>query len=139
MMPETTRGPGLGVAASAAHSTPTGAATGGHRAVEPDRAVVLAALAETVLAVPGVVRLEPTLSTSGPGLLLHRNPTDGIRLLIRTGAAQVDINIATQADCQARTVAHQIQANTTSVLLAHGYPSSSVTVSVLTVEPAAVL
>jgi len=100
------------------------------------RKVVLKALAEAVLAIPGVVRLEPTLSTTGLGLLLHQDPTDGIRLLIRAGAAEVDINIATRADCQARAVTHQVQADTARLLRAHGYQTSSTAVSVLTIVPA---
>ena len=98
--------------------------------------VVLAGLADAVLAVPGVVRLEPTLSTSGPGVLLHRSPTDGIRLLDRAGVADVDVNIATTAACQAREVTHHVQACITSLLPTHGYTPGSTAVSVLTIDPA---
>ena len=104
-------------------------------AAKPEpHAVVLTALAEAVLAVPGVVRLEPTLSTAGPSVLLHRTPTDGIRLLARAQTAEVDVNIATVATCQARSVTHEVQARTAQVLTTHGYPVSTVTISVLTIE-----
>ena len=95
--------------------------------------VLLTALAESVLAVPGVVRLEPTLSTSGPAALLRSRPTDGIRLLDRAGVVDIDVDIATTASCQARAVTHQVQASIASLLPAHGYAVGSIVVSVLTI------
>lgn len=97
--------------------------------------VLLAAMAEAVLTVPGVVRLEPTLSTAGPGVLLHRSPTDGLRLLDRAGVADVDVNLATTAACQARAVTHHVQDCISGLLHAHGYTPGSVAVSVLTIDP----
>lgn len=95
---------------------------------------MLTAITDAVLAVPGVVRLEPTLSTAGPGVLLHRGPTDGIRLLERAGVVDVDANIATTATCQAREVTHRVQAGLAALLTEHGYIPGSVAVSVLTIE-----
>lgn len=95
--------------------------------------VLLAALAEAVLAVEGVLRLEPTLSTSGAGALLQRRPTDGVRLLDRAGVVDVDVDIATTPGCQARAVTHLVQAGIASLLPAHGYAAGSVAVSVLTI------
>ena len=96
---------------------------------------LLGVLAQAVLAVAGVVRLEPTLSTSGPGFLLHRSPTDGLHLLVHAGTADVDVNVATTAGVPARAVAHQVQAGIAGVLSAHGHLPGAVTVSVLAIEP----
>ena len=101
-----------------------------------NRAALLAAVAEAVLAVPGVVRLEPTLSTAGPGVLLHRSPADGIRLLDRAGVVDIDVNLATTAACQAREVTHRVRADLAALLPAHGYTTGSVAVSVLAIDPA---
>ncbi len=109
--------------ASAADSTPPSS-----------QVEVRRALAAAVIAVPGVVRLEPTLSTAGPRVLLRRDPTDGLHLLIRAGSAEVDVNIATSTTHQARAVTHQIQASIASTLTTHGHRPGAVTVSVLTIE-----
>lgn len=41
---------------------------------------LLRAVASAVLAVPGVSHLQPTITTVGPRLLLHQEPTDGVRI-----------------------------------------------------------
>ena len=99
--------------------------------------VLLTALADAVLAVPGVVRLEPTLSTSGPRVLVGRHHTDGLHVLQRSGEADVDVNVATSSTYQARTVAHQVHTSIAEVLVANGYTAGSVAVSVLRINPAA--
>lgn len=99
------------------------------------RDVLLTALASAILSVPGVVRLEPTLSTSGPRALLKPDPTDGIHLLIRTRTADVDVNVATGTTYQARVVAHQVQAAIARTITAAGYARGSITVSILTIDP----
>lgn len=99
-----------------------------------DGAALPKLLAGVVLAVPGVARLEPTLSTAGPEILLRRKPTDGIRLIRRAGVVDVDVNIATTATWQVRAVTHQIQTSIADVLHAHGYAAGDVTVSVLTID-----
>lgn len=99
--------------------------------------VLLTALADAVLAVAGVVRLEPTLSTSGPRVLVGRHHTDGLHVLQRSGEADVDVNVATSSTHQARTVAHQIHTSIAEVLAAHGHSTGSITVSVLRINPAA--
>src|SRR3954451_2700112 len=91
------------------HSSPRTAAAA--------RQVLLAAVADAVLAVPGVIRLEPTLSTSGPRALLQRSPFDGLHLHTKEGTATVDINLATSTTHQARAVAHQVQTSITDTLL----------------------
>jgi uncharacterized alkaline shock family protein YloU len=96
---------------------------------------LLAALADAVLGVPGVVRLEPTLSTSGPRVLLQRGPYDGLHLLTRAGTADVDLNIATSSTHSARDIAHRVQARIAEVLTANGYAAGAVTVSILTIAP----
>ena len=101
----------------------------------PGTNAVLTAVADAVLAVPGVVRLEPTLSTAGPSMLLRHRPTDGIRLLDRAGVVDVDVYLCTTAAHQARAVTHQVQAGIAGVLTAHGYTPGPVTVSVLTINP----
>lgn len=98
--------------------------------------VLLTSLADAVLAVPGVIRLEPTLSTAGPRVLLGRRHTDGLHVLQRAGSADVDLNVATSSTHQARTVAHQISACITETIAAHGYTTGSVAVSVLTIKSA---
>ena len=96
---------------------------------------LIGAVAEAVLAVPGVARLESTLSTAGPGALLHVNITDGIRLLARAGVADVDINIATTAGHEVRAVTHHVQASVSNLLPLHGYTVGSIAVSVLSISP----
>jgi hypothetical protein len=96
---------------------------------------LLAELAEAVLAVPGVVRLEPTISTAGPSILLRPSPTDGIHVIDRAGVADVDISLATSAACEARTVTHLVQTVVAKLLEVHGYTRGSVAVSVLTIHP----
>ena len=98
---------------------------------------LLAELAEAVLTVPGVVRLEPTISTAGPSILLRPSPTDGIHLIDRAGVADVDVSLATSADCEARSVTHQIQAVVAGLLEVHGYSRGSVAVSVLAIHSGA--
>lgn len=93
---------------------------------------VRSALASAVLAVPGVVRLEPTLSTAGPSILLRHDPADGLHLLLRTG--DVDVNLATSSSHQARAVAHEVHAVVASTLALHGHQRGAVTVSILTID-----
>lgn len=112
---------------------PDGAPGGPGAAVDDDSAV-LAALAEGVLAVPGVLRLEPTLSTVGPRLLRHRADTDGISLLRRAGVAEVDVNVTTRGDRTARQVARGVQARISETLDSLGYRHDRVTVSVLSID-----
>lgn len=105
--------------------------------VRPSFEVLLTALADAVLAVPGVARLEPTLSTAGPRVLLGHRHTDGLHVLDRSGMADVDVNLATSSDYQARTVAHEVHRTISEVLAAHGYATGSVAVSILAVIPSA--
>ena len=100
--------------------------------VEPT--ALTAALAGAVLAVPGVARLEPTLSTAGPRMLLSRSPADGVRVSGNSHGVDVDVNLATTAAYQARAVTHQVQASILSTLTAHNCIAGSVTVSVLTID-----
>jgi len=104
---------------------------------EPDLREELAAL---VLAVAGVVRLEPTLPSS-----LHRLTTappglDGITLHTLTGpddthVTEVVADVATSTTAQARRTAHAVQRAVADCLRGHGREPGPIRVNVLSIEP----
>ena len=92
-----------------------------------------ALIAELVLATPGVIRLEPTLSTAGPRILIHQNATDGIRLIRRADTVEIDINVATHSTYQARSVARNIHNQVTAATNNPGRQPGTITVNVITI------
>lgn len=91
-------------------------------------------IADTVLATPGVVRLEPTLSAVGLRGLYRNRRADGIQLVTRSGVVEVDINVATNRSHQARAVAEAIRAAVIDLLGSMGLVQGVTTVNVLTIE-----
>ncbi len=102
-----------------------------------DDAALATEISDAVRNTPGVVRLEPTLSTAGLRGLYRRGPTDGIQLVTRRGMVEVDINVATADSHQARAVAEDIDARVATLLYGLGCSQSSTSVNVLTVEATA--
>lgn len=92
-------------------------------------------VSQVVLSTPGVVRLEPTLSTAGPKILLHRSPTDGVRVLNRSNILEIDVNIATETTHQARRVARDVHHKVTAEMAKLGRPGT-IKVNVLTIDEA---
>lgn len=91
-------------------------------------------VSRAVLNTPGVVRLEPTLSTAGPKILLHRSPADGIHVSTRANIIDIDINIATGTSHQARSVARNVHRKVSAEISKRGGPPGTVTVNVLTID-----
>ena len=104
--------------------------------VEMSDETVAEAISETILTTPGVVRLEPTLSTTGPKMLRRHSHTDGIRLLTRAHTVEIDINIATNTTQPARTIARDIHTRVDTRIATLGRTRGRITVNVLTIEDA---
>ncbi|HEY5821285.1 MAG TPA: hypothetical protein VIT20_04885 [Propionibacteriaceae bacterium] len=102
--------------------------------VELDSAELVRVIADAVRTVPGVVRLEPTLSTVGLRGLYRDRDTDGVQLVNRSGLVEADINVATTTTHQARAVAEAIRTAVNGVIGSAGYAASTTTVNVLTIE-----
>lgn len=90
-------------------------------------------ISQIALNTPGVVRLEPTLSTSGPKLLVHHDRADGVQIRNRNNMIEIDINIATQTGQEARQVARVIHNNVTAEIAKLGR-LGTIKVNVLTIE-----
>lgn len=113
------------------HTLPTGAA--------PDPEAITAALTQAVLAVPGVVRLEPSLLGrvgQWGGALLKRDALlggQGLELDLAGTTAAVSVDIATAPTHRLRSVAEDVQRAVAATLAALGLTCTSVAVSVLTI------
>lgn len=102
------------------------------------------ALAAAAEAVPGVVRLEPTLRNAlrrlqvGTTVLADgrgaRSAADGIELHRRGEVVDVHVDVATAADRAAAATAGEVRQALSRVLVAHGLEPGSLTVAVLSVE-----
>lgn len=109
------------------HTLPTGA--------DPDAE----AITQAVLAVPGVVRLEPSLLGrvgQWGGALLGRDALlggQGLELDLAGTTAAVSVDIATAPTHRLRSVAEDVQRAVATTLAAMGLTCTSVTVSVLTI------
>ena len=111
------------------------------RAATDDLRDALAAAAE---AVPGVVRLEPTLRNAlrrlqvGTTVLANgrgaRSAADGIELHRRGDVVDVHVDVVTAADRPARSTAREVRRALAAVLVGHGLEPGSLTVAVLSVE-----
>lgn len=99
-----------------------------------DPAELEAAVAEAILATPGVFRLEPTLHTAGLRGLVHRHPTDGIQLIVRGDLVDADINVATSSTHQARAVAEHVHHRVIGLLAAAERRPGTITVNVLAID-----
>jgi hypothetical protein len=116
------------VGPGALHSVPTGPA---------DPAEVLREqVASTVLGHPGVLRLEPTLLGAVRGLARRSGDgVDGVALVLHGRVADLDVNLATRADHQARASVIELQAQLRDLVTRHGFVPGSIEISVLAVEP----
>lgn len=90
-------------------------------------------LGERVLAHPGVLRLEPTLLGAVQGLG-RPSALDGLRLTTRGRVVDLDVNVATRSDRQARASVLELQQQLLDVVVEHGYEPGAVEISVLAVE-----
>jgi hypothetical protein len=102
------------------------------------------ALAAAATAVPGVVRLEPTLRNAlrrlhaGSTVLLNgrgaRSAADGIELHRRVDVVDVHVDIVTDPSRPAAAVARDVRHALVEVLTGHDLRAGSIGVAVLSVE-----
>ena len=90
-----------------------------------------------VLAHPGVLRLEPTLLGAVQGLR-RRTSLDGLRLTTQGRVVDLDVNVATRADHQARASVLELHTQLLDLVAACGYVPGAIEISVLTIEEDAV-
>ena len=90
-------------------------------------------LGRAVLAHPGVLRLQPTLLGTVQGLA-RPSSLDGLRLTTQGRVVDLDVNVATRADRQARASVVELQQQLRDLVVAHGYEPGTVEISVLTIE-----
>lgn len=92
-------------------------------------------VAETARDHPGVARLEPTLSSAVQGLR-RGGALDGIQLDVHGRVADLDVNLATRADHQARATALDLHEQLVALVVDHGLVPGTIEISILTVtEP----
>lgn len=119
----------------------TGSATVGlygerHADVDPEQAVK-AAIVAAVRDTPGVLGLEPTLSTLIQRV--GRTGADGLVMTRHGRILDVDLNVSTSSTHQARSTVIGLRARIVDLIAAHGLAPGSVEISVLSIdEPAAV-
>ena len=81
-------------------------------------------------------RLEPTLTTVGLRGLIHRQPTDGVQITLRGPLVDADINIATNDTHQARALTQDLCHRILEHLTTTGHEPGTITINVLTIDPA---
>lgn len=86
-----------------------------------------------VLAHPGVVRLEPTLLGAVQGLA-HRTSLDGVQLVAHGRVVDLDVNVATRSDHQARAAVVELHRQLLDLVAERGFAVGTVEISVLTIE-----
>lgn len=94
-------------------------------------------IGQVVVAHPGVLRLEPTLLGALRGFG-ERSSLDGIQLVLHGRVIDLDVNVATRSDHQARASVLELHHQLTTLVTAHGYVPGSLEISVLAVEEPAV-
>ena len=93
-------------------------------------------VARTVLGHPGVLRLEPTLLGAVRGLgRRNGDGQDGVALVQHGRVVDLDVNLATRADHQARASVLELQAQLVELVARHGFVPGNLEISVLAVEP----
>jgi hypothetical protein len=80
-----------------------------------------------------VLRLEPTLLGAVQGLG-RPSSLDGLRLTTRGHVVDLDVNVATRSDRQARASVLELHQQLLDVIVEHGYVPGTVEISVLTIE-----
>ena len=94
------------------------------------------AVAQTVLDHPGVLRLEPTLLGTVRGLgRRNGDGQDGVALVLHGRVVDLDVNLATRADHQARASVLELQRQLKDLVTGHGFVPGNLEISVLAVEP----
>jgi hypothetical protein len=129
-------------------NTGTDTGTGGEPgAAEPSRLVDTALLGtdqdpvevlrgrvgELVAAHPGVLRLEPTLLGAVQSLA-RGGGLDGVQLVAHGRVVDLDVNVATRADHQARATALELHRQLTALVTQHGWVPGTLEISVLRIE-----
>jgi uncharacterized alkaline shock family protein YloU len=95
------------------------------------------AVAEAVVQVPGVLRLEPTLVGAMRSLVASENePGHLVEVSARNALVDVSLSVATAPAHQARAVAHAVRARVVVALEATGARAGEVSVCVLSVAAA---
>ncbi len=95
-------------------------------------------LTETVTAVPGVLRIEPSLTGAMRALVRAQEaPRSQVELTVRDREVDVSVSIATSADHEARDVAHQVRDAVAGVVRAHDGEIGELAVCVLSVDAVA--
>ena len=133
--------------ASRLHGTPNGRSDGGATVGATPLNELAAILADSVLLVPGVVRLEPSLRNSLNQMVRRtqsRLPTggtknrvggaDGILVSTRNGLTQVVIELSVDTRRCARDVVEMAQSTVIERLVEHRHQPGQVTVLVLGIE-----
>ncbi|SEQ32005.1 hypothetical protein [Microlunatus flavus] len=90
---------------------------------------------QTVLAHPGVLRLEPTLLGSVHGLR-KRNGVDGVAVATHGRVVDLDVNLATRAERQARASVLELHDQLVDLVARCGFVPGTIEISVLAIEPA---
>lgn len=103
-----------------------------------DDETLVSLIGVSVLAVDGVTRLEPTLTSlfraSLPGSSGGLAGPDGVRLTSFGAISDVTVDVATAAGHQSRDVAESVQRVIHGLLDAHGREAGRVRVNVLTID-----
>lgn len=95
--------------------------------------VLRAMIAQIVTDDSGVLRLEPTLLTTVQGLG-RSGSVDGVQLTSHHRIVDIEVNLATHADHQARSTTIDLQAKIIDRITAGGQVAGSVEISVLAIE-----
>ena len=102
---------------------------------EPPEDLLRRAVAETVLAEPGVLRIEPTLLGAVRALRGDQDPGGAVQVTVRAALTDVTVHLAVRADHEARLLAHRVHAAIAEVVTTHGGVPGSIDVSILAIEP----
>lgn len=82
---------------------------------------------------PGVLRLEPTLLGAVQSLA-RGGSLDGIQLVTHGRVVDLDVNVATRADHQARATAIELHRQLTALVTQQGWVPGTLEISVLRIE-----
>ena len=103
-----------------------------------DDQTLMSLIGISVLAVDGVVRLEPTVKSlfrSGIlGAAKDSGTTDGISVTSYCAITEVTVDLATTARHQSRAVAESVQHAVREVLEAHGREAGQIRINVLSID-----
>lgn len=95
--------------------------------------VLRARVGEVVTGHPGVLRLEPTLLGAVQSLA-RGGGLDGVQLVTHGRVVDLDVNVATRADHQARATAMELHRQLTALVTQHGWVPGTLEISVLRID-----